>query len=215
MCEVGQKARLVCARYNRQSNLNCLLPNIHCRMLAELPDNRKWPPTASPSPYCDVQRSNKVREDSIHLIQPRQDIYYVRTRISVLLREDRGQESCDGLDYQPRLAARDAPGLTSRACASAGALPALMRPTALVNSCRVCTYFLINSPVFLLFHFSLIPGDVASRLGSIPQSTFAMWPCPVSAERTPSSIPLFSHGLLHPVKHLVHLPNLSDKVSPP
>jgi hypothetical protein len=34
--------------------------------------------------------------------------------------------------------------LTSSACASAGALPALMRPTALKNSCRVCAYMRIR-----------------------------------------------------------------------
>jgi hypothetical protein len=35
--------------------------------------------------------------------------------------------------------------LTPRACASAGALPALMHPTALENSCRVCAYMRIRS----------------------------------------------------------------------
>jgi uncharacterized protein (DUF3820 family) len=34
--------------------------------------------------------------------------------------------------------------LTSRACASAGALPALMQPTALENNCRVCAYMRIR-----------------------------------------------------------------------
>jgi len=35
--------------------------------------------------------------------------------------------------------------LTSSACASAGALPALMYPTALENNCRVCAYMRIRS----------------------------------------------------------------------
>jgi hypothetical protein len=39
---------------------------------------------------------------------------------------------------------RSRPGLTSRACTSAGALPACMHVTALENSCRVCTYIGVN-----------------------------------------------------------------------
>ena len=159
-------------------------------------------PTASTSPYCDVQRSNKVREDSIYLIQSCQDIYDIRACIGILLRKNRGQESCDGLGYQPRPGVRDAPSLTSRACASAGALPALMRPTALVNSCRVCTCFFISPTVFHPYHLSLVPGGAIGRLGSIPRSISAEQPCLVSAERTLSSTPLSSHGLLHPIQNL-------------
>lgn len=101
--------------------------------------------TGSSCPYGNIQRCNKVRENRIHLIQSCNDIYYVGTRIRVLLWKGSGEESCCSLFHQPRPESRDAWIPTSRACASAGALPALMQPTALENNCRVCAYMRIST----------------------------------------------------------------------
>jgi len=54
-------------------------------VLALITDAEKDRPTCSPSLYSYVQRSNKVREDGINLIQTCKNIYYVGARIRVLL----------------------------------------------------------------------------------------------------------------------------------
>jgi len=64
--------------------------------------NSSEPHTSSPRLYCHIQRSNEIREDRIHLIQSREHIYYIGTRIRILLGEDRADKSCDGLFCQPR-----------------------------------------------------------------------------------------------------------------
>ena len=61
-----------------------------CRMstaivLALITDAEKGRPTRPPSLYSYVQRSNKVREDGIDLIQSCKNVYYVGARVGVFL----------------------------------------------------------------------------------------------------------------------------------
>lgn len=48
-------------------------------------------------PYRRIQRRNKVRHNSIRIIQPRKNSYDIRARIRVLLRECGIEEDCQGL----------------------------------------------------------------------------------------------------------------------
>jgi hypothetical protein len=41
--------------------------------------------TCSSRPHCNVQRSNKIREDCVHLIQPCNNIYDIGTGVGVFL----------------------------------------------------------------------------------------------------------------------------------
>lgn len=162
-------------------------------------------PTASPSSDCNVQRSNEFCENRVHLIKTCQHIYYIGARIGVFLGKDRSEKCCCGLDCQPRSVSRNAGDRTSRACASAGALPALMHPTARVNSCRVCTCVCVRQLALFKFKLSLVPGGAADRPGSAPQSSAAMPSGPVARGRTPSSTLLSSRGLPHPVGKLANI----------
>jgi hypothetical protein len=102
-------------------------------------------PTASSRPYCNVQCRNKVGENGIYLIQSSQDIDDIGTRVRIFFRKDRGKEGRGGLILSASFPTAGTQNLTSRACASAGAVPALMHATALENSCRVCTYTRIKT----------------------------------------------------------------------
>lgn len=84
-----------------------------------------------------IQAGHKVRHNAIHLVQPCKNIYDVGTGIVVFLRENCSKENCYGLLCQ-FCRTRKGLVLTSRAFASAGALPARMQPTARVNNCCVC-----------------------------------------------------------------------------
>ena len=53
---------------------------------------------------------------------------------------------------------------------------------------------------FSNFPLSLVPGGAKGRPGSVRGLSSARWPCLASGERTPSSIPLISHGPPHPAK---------------
>lgn len=72
------------------------------RRMSTIPDQlvlypQQREPTVSPGSYRNVQRRNKICEDSIDAIQSSQDIYYIRARVRVFLWEDRSKEHCHSL----------------------------------------------------------------------------------------------------------------------
>jgi len=91
--------------------------------------------------------------------------------------------------------------LTSRACPSAGPVPAFMYPTALENSCLVCAYIpnYVSVPIeFVAF----IPEDGVNRPDSDLEGFGAMRLYLGAEERTLSRILLTSRGRFRPM-HMV------------
>ena len=75
---------------------------------------------------------------------------------------------------QPCFQPQDNLSLTSRACATAEALPALMHATAREKRARVCVYIQIRTELRTTSNFSLVPADAASRPDSNPAGSVAM-----------------------------------------
>src|SRR4051794_4785164 len=120
MREVREKTRLVCARYNRQSNLNRLLPNIHCRTLAELIWNRNGCLQLLPVLIVTSSAATKSVKTASTSSNPARTFIISELALVYFFERTEVRKAVMVWNHQPRLVPRDALGLTSRACASAG-----------------------------------------------------------------------------------------------
>lgn len=96
--------------------------------------------TTPASLYGGVESRNKFRQYAVNVVESCNDIYDIGTWVRILLGENGAEESCNRLHTLLALSLQGRTVHTSRACVSAGAVPALTHLTDLENNCRVCAY---------------------------------------------------------------------------